>query len=83
MMCSRRYLLIKRVGAVKQMLVDYLTPVVGVVEGSIFRNELAGLAAGVVAAQACGVLLVGVGVSMATGRWRWDKCRRRRHSQRG
>ena len=28
------------------MLVDYLTPVVGIVEGALFRNELSDLAAG-------------------------------------
>ena len=76
-----QYFLIKRVGAVKQMLVDYLTPVVGIVEGAIFRNELAGLAAGIVAAEVGGVLLVGVGVSMVTGVWD-THCRRRGNARR-
>lgn len=36
-----QFFLLKRVGAVRQMTVDYVTPIVGVVEGIIFRAEWA------------------------------------------
>lgn len=35
-----QFYLIRRVGAVQQMAVDYLTPIVGVVEGAAFRCNL-------------------------------------------
>lgn len=34
-----QFFLLKTVGAVRQMLVDYLTPAVGIVEGALFKDE--------------------------------------------
>ena len=59
-----QFFLVQRAGAVRQMLVDYLTPVVGVVEGAIFKGELAHLTTGEIVADVCGAICVILGVAL-------------------
>ena len=57
-----QFFLVQQAGAVRQMLVDYMTPVVGVVEGAIFKHEFAHMRPIGVVAEVIGVLLIGLGV---------------------
>lgn len=61
-----QFFLIQRAGAVRQLLVDYMTPVVGVVEGVAFRHELRniGLSAGL--CDIAGIACVAAGVALVT-----------------
>ena len=40
-----QFFLVREVGAVQQMAVDYLTPIVGVVEGALFRCNFCDISA--------------------------------------
>ena len=59
-----QFFLVKEAGAVRQMLVDYLTPVVGIVEGAIFKGELSHLSGWEIAADVGGIVLVAIGVGL-------------------
>eukprot|EP00756_Hemistasia_phaeocysticola_P055943 Hpha_TRINITY_DN3194_c0_g1::TRINITY_DN3194_c0_g1_i1::g.96537::m.96537 len=59
-----QFFLLGKVGAVRQMLVDYCTPIVGVVEGAAFKHDWDDVSTGEVILFVVGAVLAGLGVAV-------------------
>ena len=59
-----QFYLVREVGAVQQMAVDYLTPIVGVVEGALFRCNFCNISALRLALVLTGTTLAAVGATI-------------------